>query len=72
MSGLSAGVSRIPAPSMIGRMISPNRDGKLDPADYYSGVAQAAVITAGRISSDKGADLVIGTYSGIETYVNKR
>ena len=35
--------------------------------------AQAAVITAGRLNSDKGADLVIGTYSGIEeTYLNKR
>jgi hypothetical protein len=30
------------------------------------------MITAGRLNSDKGADLVIGTGSGVETYLNKR
>lgn len=40
--------------------------------DYLSGVDSAEVITAGRLNGDKGADLVIGTRSGIETYLNKR
>jgi hypothetical protein len=40
--------------------------------DYYSGTDRADVITAGRLNSDKGPDLVIGTPSGIEPFLNRR
>ena len=47
-------------------------NGRFGNRDYYSGIDNAVVITAGRLNSDKGADLVIGTQSGIEPFLNKR
>lgn len=48
-----------------------NGDGTFNPSTTYAGSDTAQVIAAGKLNADKGPDLVVGTSSGVDVFLNQ-